>query len=303
MRMNRTYVVLGCRPIIALLLSSFVSLRSQAAEEPSQGILFLSEGKVLRVDFAGGVARATEAFAAGVKYASFDWCDRTKSLVLGGPVPGVGKRGAAKGFGLSLASGLRNPAIAISDSSPTKSIPGWAPEGVREVACSPDGEMIALLRFFESAENPGDLYVVRSTEGQLVAKTTRRTFKSHPTWSPDGKSIAFYDTPWEACAGYPHPFNDPEKVSDIKGYAVYVLNVETGDVRVVGPPGYGITEERYFPPSWSPDGSKLAFEATYDRMWGPGWKERRAVPEKRVWPCLHVVNSDGTGLKKLSAVG
>lgn len=61
---------------------------------------------------------------------------------------------------------------------------GQSPLWMRYPAISPDGETIAF-------NYKGDIYLVSSSGGQARALTTHKDHDFMPTWSPDGKTIAF----------------------------------------------------------------------------------------------------------------
>ena len=71
-------------------------------------------------------------------------------------------------------------------------------------------------------------------------------------WSPDDRQIAYYAGPWPRQPG---------------GYIAKIIRLSPGhpEPRQVAPPSLGlhITPGRAFPPSWSPDGTKILIEARY----------------------------------------
>jgi Tol biopolymer transport system component len=97
---------------------------------------------------------------------------------------------------------------------------------------SPDGEWIA----FRSLGGQEDLFLVRS-DGTGLRKVTDDPHRDRgPTWSPDGKRIAFYSN------------------RDAGKYEIWLINPDgSGLTQVTRTSGNG-----WFP-SWSPDGKRIAY--------------------------------------------
>jgi Tol biopolymer transport system component len=87
-----------------------------------------------------------------------------------------------------------------------------------------------------------DLGTVSST-GRLITEQLQR-MASAPTWSPDGKKLAFYGEPGLNQLGGDYA----------KGSGVWIYDVET-DI-----PSYLFQIDHVLNMSWSPDGTKLAVE-------------------------------------------
>lgn len=134
-------------------------------------------------------------------------------------------------------------------------------------ALSPDGTQIAFISLVDSipgfpARRP-DVYVM-NVDGSGV----RRLYASpntswHPTWSPDGKHIAFTSV-------------DPA----IGDFRVYVMNSDGSNVHVVGNAPRGS-----FDPEWFPDGTRLLFLSNRS---------------PRNWWTMYTMNVDGTGEQQLA---
>jgi len=104
---------------------------------------------------------------------------------------------------------------------------------------SPDGQTILFFDFPRGSSHPGKIYEIPAAGGDARALLPRDTQNEQdPTWSPDGKQIAF--------AG------DANDANAMSGPAIRILTLESGQVAPV--PG----SEKMFSPRWSPDGHSLA---------------------------------------------
>jgi tricorn protease len=120
-------------------------------------------------------------------------------------------------------------------------MPQWKDVGSRmtNVALSPTGRRIAV-------EARGEIFTIPAEKGDVRNITnTSGSAEIWPTWSPDGRSVAYF--------------------SDRSGeYRLYIAPQD----------GLGATREivlpepsRPYTPAWSPDGKRLAFHDTHFRLW------------------------------------
>ena len=119
------------------------------------------------------------------------------------------------------------------------------------LALSPDGSRIAFTKIvdrFVPGRTKEPLFTI-DANGQHLRKLTRPgniQTDADPTWSPDGKSIAFESSRDEDA---------------YHSWSLYIVNVRNRQVRKVLPPAARDTND--LEPDWSPDGTKLAFIRTF----------------------------------------
>ena len=123
-------------------------------------------------------------------------------------------------------------------------------------AWSPDGESIAFGSYAGGTGPTGDpnydVFVI-GVDGTGLRRLTESTaYDMYPTWSPDGKSIAFHSTR-STPEDFEPPSYDLERTAD---YDVFVVPAEGGEA-------VNVTRDLERPqrfPDWSPDGAWLAVD-------------------------------------------
>ena len=116
--------------------------------------------------------------------------------------------------------------------------PSWSPDGKRIVFSSRrDGHFIGEAGITE------EIYVMDADGGNEQRLTENRRNDWDPSWSPDGKRIAFAS----------------DRKGDFVNFDIYVMDVD-------GDNEQRLTKNRVddWKPSWSPDSERIAFASTMD---------------------------------------
>lgn len=150
---------------------------------------------------------------------------------------------------------------------------------------SPDGKRLAFARF--NVPNPGgvDLYVVRASNG---SRPKMLTYALAPSWSPRGGALLVTRTNghdfWPAIIDVDRPTREIDLARagswSPDGRVTFAGGGDLVIADSTGAHGKRIWRGHAVAPAWSPDGTRIAFVATSDRL------HRRAG--------LWVVNADGT---------
>ncbi len=128
------------------------------------------------------------------------------------------------------------------------------PDEIRNAAISPTGARAAF-------EAHGEIFTVPGEKGDTRNLTnTSGSAERDPSWSPDGKTIAYF--------------------SDASGEYQLYLRDQTGfkapTVIDLGPdPSY------YYGPTWSPDSKHIAFNDKHNRLWLVDVPSRQALPGRQ----------------------
>lgn len=159
----------------------------------------------------------------------------------------------------------------------TLPVDGRATGFVTSMAWSPDGERLAYVSFTDSAPSTdgapsadgatSTLWLVDAAGAGAPRRLARRSMAtfSRPSWSPDGRTLAFSIQPWGA---------ETAAAAD-------VWLVETDDPGSERLLFHSDLEERN--PAWSPDGRYLAFERAGD-VWLFDLAREPTIPESTPTP-------------------
>jgi TolB protein len=161
-------------------------------------------------------------------------------------------------------------------------------------AASPDGKKIVFSVRIESGSTYSFELWTMDADGsharRFLARVSDRPYAA--TWSPDGKKIAYYldDSLWVVNANShgareitgadfsnaAPSWSRKNLIAFDRAGSIWVVNPKSGQERRVGPGSQ---------PSWSPDGTKLAYVA---------------VPQSGVLNDIYVMRADGRGSKRLT---
>lgn len=130
------------------------------------------------------------------------------------------------------------------------------------------------IAFVSASDDNLEIYVMDADGGNLVRLVDNAEFATEPSWSPDGKKIAFHSTFHYNQLQY--GCND-----------IYIINADGSNLRKIT----NSTNCEVWWPEWSPDGKKIAFIVT----------RKEADTFTTRWACnILIINADGSNQMQLT---
>ena len=150
---------------------------------------------------------------------------------------------------------------------------------------SPDGRMIAFVGQTSPVTRATEIYVMNADGSDQRQLTDSLGDNLDPVWSPDSSMIAF-------TTGTP-----PGLHCGRDGKRLYVMNADGSDQLLLVDAGAG--PDGNWNPTWSPDGSTIAFDSDRDGK----YVESKVAFHGCGTPSLHdiyLINADGSNLRQLT---
>ncbi len=151
----------------------------------------------------------------------------------------------------------------------TKPSPNASPEKTITEQSYPEENLTGMLVFYADMGGNPDIYALDIKSGEITQLTEDPAFDDSPALSPDGRQIAFLTAR-----------HDPNPQFPNLKYELYLMDSDGSNQRRLTE-----TEAAEGHPAWSPDGSRILFDADYD---GDGFGE------------LYSINKDGSDLVRLT---
>ena len=123
------------------------------------------------------------------------------------------------------------------------------------------------IAFHSNRDGNWNIFVMNADGSDQTRLTDDLAADSWPSWSPDGRRIAFISSR-----------DDPDPNDDDTIWEIYVMNADgSGQTRLTN------DSEWHSLPRWSPDGQRIAFQSYRDENWE-----------------IYVMNADGSGRTRLT---
>jgi TolB protein len=167
-------------------------------------------------------------------------------------------------------SATPHPTAAATPAATPTAAPSATPVPEQNNAPSVNGNIENVIAFYSDRDGNPEIYTMNADGSNVMRLTNDPAFDDSPAISPDGTQIVFLTARHDPSPSFPN----------LK-YEIYVMDSD-------GSNPHRLTESDAAEdhPAWSPDGSKIIFDADYD---GDGFYE------------IYTMNADGTDVTRLTA--
>jgi Tol biopolymer transport system component len=234
-------VIIGFVPILYLVAG--VHQQNAEAQAVNGRLAFTSNSIIYTINSDGSGLGQLTPMGSGLQDRYPAWSPDGTRIAFGRTMPGVKSQ-------IYVMNADGSSPARITNNSASDSQPSWSPNGTK-------------IAFVSNRDGNDEIYVMNADGTSQIRLSNNADFEAGPpAWSPDGTRIAFASTR-----------DFPGITGNIgNGFEIYVINADgSSSVRLTS----NSTSDAG--PSWSPDGTRIAFTAQRDGL-----------------PLVYVMNADGT---------